>query len=167
PNSSTFSVSLHPMSFTKQLTAITLGLVLLISTTGIPVHALYCICKGEWSVSFYTEAEMSQCDTGEDEGDACCGGAITCCSTTTAADAHNCDSEETLFAKLNTVFLSQLDNDLDGSPNVSLPFLYPFPTGSKWVSDILVDDQSARRARFRSDRISGPSRHVLYQQFRC
>lgn len=155
------------MSLTKQLTAITLGLVLLISTTGIPVHALYCMCKGEWSVSFYAEAEMTQCAIGDDKSDGCCEATKTCCSATVPADAHNCDSEETWFAKLNTVFLSQLDNDLDGHKNASLQFLFPFPSNSEWVSTILVDDQSARRALFRSGPLNGPARHLLFRQFRC
>lgn len=155
------------MSFYKQLTAIVLGLVLLISTTGIPVHALYCMCKGEWSVSFFAEAEMTQCASDSSEGEGCCNAAKNCCTSLPIADDHNCDKEETWFAKLSTVFLSQLDQDQSDVKNFSVFKSFVLSVDQFLASNGKGVDRTKWDPRFLQSPLGASARYILFQQFRC
>lgn len=86
---------------------------LLVSTGGISLHTLYCLCKGETRVSLFLLPD--QCAEKKEKAPvACCAKHKACPKPATEASPdkqdHDCTKRGVWFAKLNTPFLSVTDD---------------------------------------------------------
>lgn len=112
---------LFRMNLFRSITASLMALTLLVSTTGLSVHAVYCLCNGELSYSLvHLEVGEIACAMSSEEAEPCCGSregcgldsqASGCCQD--AGDDHDCRSEETIYARLAAVFVTQSDQQDD------------------------------------------------------
>lgn len=115
-----------------RITALILSVVLLISTIGIPVHAVYCMCKDAWEYSIFNNDTADSCCT-KIESSACCGKSSqkqTCnpessiCADT-GCSSGDCDASSTIIERLELAFVyevSKLNLDL----NTTYSFFPPF-----------------------------------------
>jgi hypothetical protein len=147
-------------------TAWALAALLAVSTAGIPVHALYCLCKGEWSYALFSADDLPSCGTVSE--DSCCK-PQGCCSTKAgscpsgADEEHPCDTGETRVAKLQTDFIGSFDKDQGSGAQANAIACHPaaialFPSASRHRPTRFIPDDGPPLAA---------ARHVLYRNFRC
>lgn len=149
------------------MTALALAALLTVSTVGIPVHALYCLCKGEWSYSLFSGSDLSAC--GSRTEDRCCSTKGSCCAAakacpSTAGGEQPCDTGETRLARLQTDFIAQIDKEQE-SPARTMASVSPF----------LVFEQGPEAGHRQppegflvpDDPPPPGARHLMYRNFRC
>ncbi len=84
----------------RQRTAYFLTALLFVSTTGIPVHKMICLCKGEQVISWFSVAEMGCCHQAEIPARS------SCCSAKNGTSQRNCQDQETTLARMEVQFLA-------------------------------------------------------------
>jgi hypothetical protein len=93
----------------KKITAWLLALNLLVSTMGLTVHTLYCLCRGELSISLFEVQGDCSIAAQSMHGKDCCSKTAGCHSTTASccskSQEHQCDTQDKIFVKLNTDFV--------------------------------------------------------------
>ena len=104
---------------------------LLISTMGLTVHSLYCICKDSLSLSVF-EIE-SQCGKLLDDS------LPTCCRADLAASTcskdHDCENKDSKFVKLTTQFLIS-----DAAIELQIPDFQIVKSDFIIIDDVMVAD---------------------------
>lgn len=115
-----------------------LTLVLFVSTSGIPIHAIYCACKGDTTLHLFSEGDAACCkidvetksccsDHKQVKLPACCaaipaiGESATC--NLEAAGHPDCMQDEVFITKLVTAFLLPADEEGGSTPylQINLP----------------------------------------------
>lgn len=166
----------------KPLSA-SLLLMLLLSTSGFSMHAIYCLCKGELTYALFAPADdAAHCGSAKMDQDkaSCCAPVpkarssgscapvgMTCCGPDTADD-HACTTEEVIYTRLATVFISLDLQSQDTPVAASGPGHAGFGPFALLPGEAHAD-RMIRSFRPRGPAPTGPSRafHVLYSQFRC
>ncbi|MCO6484658.1 MAG: hypothetical protein J5I41_02660 [Saprospiraceae bacterium] len=152
-----------------------MALTLLVSTTGLSVHAVYCLCKGELSYSLvHLEVGEMACAMSGEEAESCCGPGEGCGPASQVSDCcrepgddHACRTEETIYTRLASVFLVQLDQQDEITP------VWGDFGGSFWPTPEPFMADSGERSKSPPGPLSrgGPWSHypayVSFQQFRC
>lgn len=81
-----------------------LAAVLLIGQTGLPLHQIYCFCKGEWKASFFAEAP-SNCSEHEEESDgkmpSCCSKHMGCSENEGTGAGLPCTEDQVVYLQLD------------------------------------------------------------------
>jgi len=149
------------------MTALALAAMVTVSTVGIPVHSLYCLCKGEWSYSLFTSADLPECG-GQDEA-SCCSTKGSCCAAAKACpsgagDERPCDTGETRVARLQTDFITQIDKE-QVSPERTVATASPFLV---FEQGTVVGHRQPTAGYLALDDPPPPgARHLLYRNIRC
>lgn len=121
---------MHPLT---RLTALLLSVVLLISTIGIPVHAVYCMCKDAWEYSFFNNDSVESCCTKIESGTCCskpsqkqtCNPESSVCADT-GCSSGDCDASSTIIERLELAFVyevSKSNQNNFSTQSVFTPFI--------------------------------------------
>ncbi len=87
----------------RHILAYSLALLLFVSTSGVPVHKMICLCKGEQVISWFSATESGCCQHTPVQPQ------LGCC---TAEDSdhdsgkRNCQEQETTLARIYVQFLA-------------------------------------------------------------
>lgn len=103
---------MHPLT---RLIALLLSVVLLVSTIGIPVHAVYCMCKNAWEYSLFNNNTVESCCSKIESG-TCCGKLTqkqtsnieSSICTDTDCSAGDCDASSTIIERLELAFIYEV-----------------------------------------------------------
>ncbi len=163
------------MNLFRSITASLMALTLLVSTTGLSVHAVYCLCKGELSYSLvHLEVGEMACAMSSEETEPCCGSsegcgldsrAAGCCRD--AGEDHDCRSEETIYARLAAVFVTPLDQQDDSASDRGdlVAGTWPAQESHLYISGLLLNRDEGPPLR------GGPwspcPAYLAFRQFRC
>ncbi len=90
----------------KHIIVSTLIAVLLVSTMGINVHTLYCLCKDSLSVSLFELEDACGKKESTVALPSCCQRAAQTCHKTDDSDPHKCTKKANKYLKLHTPFES-------------------------------------------------------------
>ena len=114
--------------------------VLFVSTLGLPVHSLYCLCKGETSVFVFGDDNAIGCHA-EESATCCQVEPVSCCSASSAcsdpSEDHSCETEEVSFVKLDLVYFQGGNLDQGSDLEVTSPCL-PLAYGPTLPVEILA-----------------------------
>lgn len=88
---------------------ILLATVLFVSTSGIPVHRMICLCKGEMSVSLF-HSESESCCRPAATGPDCC--AENACSPNVHTQGHACQDHQTSLERVTSSYIGQEKEDM-------------------------------------------------------
>lgn len=95
---------------TRRVLGFFLSALLFVSTAGVPIHKVICLCKGEQVVTLYIENEQACCQHEENASpSACCSSASSPCSQQHDGPAGTCQDSETSLVKIASQFLSSLN----------------------------------------------------------
>ena len=121
-----------------RIISVALTLVLFISTSGIPIHAIYCACKGDTTLHLFSEGNAACCKS-DVETKSCCSEhkeveLPSCCAAIPGAEEPatcnlevanhpDCMQDEVFITKLVTAFLLPADEDGGSTINfqINLP----------------------------------------------
>lgn len=82
-----------------------------VSTTGVTLHMLYCLCKGERTVSLFSEAAPYCLDVSQEQPDVCCKADACRADDQPEKDKHSdCTHSEKKFVKLDVKFSGNMTN---------------------------------------------------------
>lgn len=106
-----------PISF-RNITALSLALMVWTSTIGFNMHLLYCFCKEEWKVSLF-EPDDNCTTQKETNSKTCCSKNKGCSVNTDLAEFHKtpCESTSVQFVKISDKFLPSKDIGTDILPD--------------------------------------------------
>lgn len=112
-----------------------LTLVLFVSTSGIPIHAIYCACKGDTTLHLFSEGDAGCCKS-DLENKSCCSvhkqvELPSCCAAIPpvgesaacnleSSDHPDCMQDEVIITKLATAFLLPADDEGGSTPNFQI-----------------------------------------------
>jgi hypothetical protein len=173
---------LYPMRVlrhVKRPLSISLLLLLLLSTSGFSLHAIYCLCKGELRYSlFATDQEDQHCTT-SGEGTCCvpgnkaavktgCGPSGPACCAPDNGDTHPCTAEEVIYTRLAAVFLAQGAEEApqQEATTPSGPPAHLVPSYLSGLSKAALSPHNPW-PRGPGIRFPGLARHLVFAQFRC
>lgn len=87
-----------------------LSALLFVSTAGVPIHKVICLCKGEQVVTLYVENEQECCQHEERSSPStCCSSASSPCSQKNEFPAGTCQDTETSLVRIAGQFLTSLN----------------------------------------------------------
>lgn len=163
--------------------SVSLLLMLLLSTSGFSMHAIYCLCKGELTYALFAPADdAAHCGAAkaDQETSSCCAPAqkprasgscfpagMACCGPDAAED-HTCTTEEVIYTRLATVFITldlQTQDVSVAASGADHPGYGPMALlpGEKYPGRMQGSSRLRGQARTHSLR----ALHVLYARFRC
>lgn len=79
--------------------------LLLVSTSGIPMHKLVCLCKGEQTIQFYAEPEGCCSTSSGAVAAGCCSSQACQAESTCFTTGHACQDKEVSILKIVDQFL--------------------------------------------------------------
>lgn len=116
--------------------------LLLVSTSGIPVHKLVCLCKGEQTIQFYAEPEGC-CAVDANIAEAgCCSGSSCQAAAVCSTSDHACQDKEVTFLKIVDQFLDSAPVDPPSLCCAFVPAHHFYGQG-----DLLISDEQVGRIR--------------------
>ncbi|MEZ5032349.1 MAG: hypothetical protein R2787_13180 [Saprospiraceae bacterium] len=139
--------------------------LLLVSTSGIPVHKLVCLCKGEQTIQFYAEPDgcCSPADQTAEPG--CCSGHACQAASACSATGHTCQDKEVSILKIVDQFLDSGTTDHDATVSALPP---PAPH-MFWLANLAVSDDLPGKVQPQRYKRVLPSASIIRMgcQLRC
>lgn len=150
--------------FFKKITVGFLIANLAISTTGMTLHVLHCLCKGERTVSLFTETEPQCLEISQEKPGGCCKAGVCRADDQPEKDEHsNCTHSEKKFVKLDAEFLGGMSGWTPEIPVFQIALPLPLWEAEFTHAESAIVDSNKPPP----PRLSGRALLVSFQTFLC
>ncbi|MCF8236944.1 MAG: hypothetical protein K9I85_02200 [Saprospiraceae bacterium] len=144
----------------RHILAYSLAALLFVSTSGIPVQRMICLCKGEQVITWFSASDPGCCQKAPVQA------RPKCCTSEEGGDVSekgNCQDQETTLARIYVQFLA----DKTIQTTETTQDIYVIGSGPVWISDPGLNAMQTIHPSIFQYLPAGPPLYLTDCQIRC